>query len=44
MLIENELGAEWHHLAGVLAIGCQAPGELTACRTLSQKGGVALCV
>ena len=44
MTFEKDLGADWHHLAGALAIGCQAPREATACRTLSQKGGGALCV
>ena len=41
---EIELGADWHHLAGALAKGCQAPREETECITLSQKGGGALCV
>ena len=42
MIIEIESGAEGHHFTGALAKGCQAPGEVTECRTLSQKGGGSL--
>jgi hypothetical protein len=44
MIVKNDLGAEWHHLAGAFGKGCQAPEEATACVNPSQKGGVALCV
>lgn len=40
MIFEKNLGADWHHFTGALAIGFQGPREETACRTLSQKGGV----